>query len=258
MRDTYALIMVPENIELMDASAAQFKTTHWSMVLSAGQGGSAESERALAVLCEMYWYPLYAFVRRHRSSIQDAQDLTQEFFATLIEKNYLQAADRERGKFRTFLITAFKHFLSKERDRAGAQKRGGKVKTISLDLEAGENQYRLEPHHDWTPERIYERRWALTLLERVLARLQVEWERSGKQKRFERLKVFLTGEEGKVPHVQLAEELGMTEVAVKVAVHRLRRRYGELLREEIAQTVDQPEEVDLELDHLLQALRPET
>jgi len=238
--------------------STRFKTTHWSVVLSAGQRGTPESDRALATLCELYWYPLYAFVRRLGHSAQDARDLTQEFFARLLEKNYLQAADRERGKFRSFLLTAFQRFLSRERERAGARKRGGGRKMISLDIETGEDRYRLEPSHTWTPERIYERRWALTLLDRVLGRLRGEWEKSGKLELFDRFRIYLTGAGEGVPHAKQAEELGMTGVAVKVAIHRLRRRYGELLREEIVQTVAHPGELEEELDHLLDALRPES
>jgi len=234
--------------------ASHFVTTHWSVVLAAGRRDSPASRRALATLCETYWYPLYAYIRRWGRTADDAQDLTQAFFAALLEKHYLEAANRERGRFRSFLLTAFNRFLSKERDRAMAKKRGGSRKTISLDAEAGESRYAQEPSHEWTPERIYERRWALTLLEQVMARLREQYAEAGRTALFERLKVFLAGETGAPPYRQVAAELGMTEGAVKVAVHRLRRKYREILRLEVAQTVADPQEVDDELRHLFAAL----
>jgi RNA polymerase sigma-70 factor (ECF subfamily) len=232
-----------------------FATTHWSLVLAAGKRPAPDAQKALATLCRTYWYPLYAYVRRQGHQPDDAQDLTQEFFARLLEKHYLQAADPERGRFRSFLLTAFKRFLSKERDRKTTKRRGGGMKRLSLDFESGECRYRLEPAHEVTAERIYERRWALTLLERVFARLQDELDQAGKQKEFHCLKVYLTGETDTPSHQEAAAELAMTEGAVKVAVHRLRRRYRNLVREEIAQTVASPEEVDEELRHLFAALR---
>jgi RNA polymerase sigma-70 factor (ECF subfamily) len=241
--------------EPLTAGAPRFATTHWSLVVAAGQGDSPDARAALATLCQTYWYPLYAYVRRHGRGAEEAQDLTQAFFAELLEKEYLQDADRERGKFRAFLLTAFKHFLSKERDRASALKRGGGRATLSLDLPAGERRYRLEPADQATPETLFERRWALTLLDQVLARLRQEYAGSGKGPLFEQLKGFLAGEKGPEPYAQLAREFGMTEGAFKVAVHRVRRRYRELLRAEIAQTVDSPEEVDDELRHLFEAIR---
>jgi RNA polymerase sigma-70 factor (ECF subfamily) len=233
----------------------RFATTHWSLVVAAGQGDSPEAKAALATLCEIYWYPLYAYVRRHGHGPDEAQDLTQEFFARLLEKDYLQDADRQRGKFRSFLLTAFKHFLSKERDRANALKRGGGRPTLSLDLQAGEQRYRREPADHVTPETIYERRWALTLLDQVIARLRQEFAAAGKGPFFERLKVFLTGEKGPEPYARLAADLDMTEGALKVAIHRMRRRYRELLHAEIGQTVDTPAEVEEELRHLFEAIR---
>ena len=232
----------------------RFATTHWSIVLAAGQQRSAEARRALAALCETYWYPLYVYVRRQGYSANDAQDLTQEFFARLLEHNYLAAADREKGKFRSFLLASLNHFLAKEWRRAGAQKRGGGRVAISLDLASGESRYGLEPAHALTAEKIYERRWALTLLEQTLAKLRDEFSSGGKLKLFEHLKPYLGGEKGTVPYRQLAAELGMTEGAVKVSVHRLRRRCRELLRAEIAQTVAGPDEVDEELRDLFKAV----
>jgi RNA polymerase sigma-70 factor (ECF subfamily) len=233
----------------------RFATTHWSLVLAAGKGASAEAQAALAALCQTYWYPLYAYVRRRGHRPDLAQDLTQEFFARLLEKHYLQRADPERGRFRSFLLTAFKRFLSRERARDQAKKRGGGVQLLALDFEVGESRYSLEPAHEATAEKIYEQRWALALLDQVFARLRRECDEAGKQKEFDRLKLYLTGEADTPSYREVAAELGMTEGAVKVAVHRLRRRYRQLVREEIAQTVAGPEEVDEELRHLRAALR---
>src|SRR5215813_1425775 len=174
----------------------RFATTHWSLVLAAGKRASADALAALAALCQTYWYPLYAYVRRQGHQPDDAQDLTQEFFARLLEKHYLQSADPERGRFRSFLLTTFKRFLSKERDRERTKRRGGGRKVLPLDFEAGERRYSLEPAHEATAERIYEQRWALTLLDRVFARLREEFDQAGKRKAFNCLKVFLTGEAG--------------------------------------------------------------
>ena len=233
----------------------RFATTHWSIVAAAGGRPSPESREALAALCQTYWYPLYAYVRSHGRRAQDAEDLTQEFFATLLEKGYLQAADRERGRFRSFLLTAFKRFLGKEQERANAQKRGGGKTILSIDFQTGEGRYQREPSHDWTPERVFDRRWALTILEQVLARLAAEYAAKQKGRLWEQLQPYLTGTAGAPSYAAVASVLGITEGAVKVAVHRMRRRYRELLREEIVQTVDSPQEVDDELTLLLAALR---
>jgi DNA-directed RNA polymerase specialized sigma24 family protein len=232
-----------------------FATTRWSIVLAAGKPGAEHSQAALATLCQTYWYPIYAFIRRRGYSVMDAQDCTQEFFATLLEKDYVQDADRERGRFRTFLLTAVTRFLSKQRERERAAKRGGGRLVLSLDLDAGEGRYQSEPVEQWTPERLFERRWALTLLERVLARLGERYAEQGKRALFESLKTFLTQPETAGMQADQAAGLGMTEGALKVAVHRLRRRYRDLLREEIAETVAQPDEMADELDYLMAALR---
>lgn len=232
-----------------------FATTRWSLVLAAGRGDAPDAEAALAVLCRTYWYPLYAYVRRSGHPADEARDLTQEFFARLLEKHSLRAADSERGRFRSFLLTALKRFLSKQRHQARAQKRGGGRKPLSLDFEQGESRYRLEPVTEVTPEAIYERHWALTLLEHVMARLRAEFQRAGKPDAFDHLKVFLTGEAAAPRYREVAVELGMTEGAVKVAVHRLRRRFRECVLAEIAQTVAAPADVDEELRHLFQAVR---
>ena len=237
------------------AAARQFANTRWSLVAAAGHGGSPESREALATLCEMYWYPLYAYARRHSPSAHDAQDLTQAFFAQLLEKDYLQAADPKRGKFRSFLLTAFKHFLSKERERAHAQKRGGGRPVLSLDFELGETRYHREPVDNATPESLYERSWALGILQQTLARLRQELAGAGKEKLFECLKGALAGETVQGSYARLGEQLGISEPAVKVAVCRLRRRYQELLRAEIAQTVASMDEVDEELRDLFTAVR---
>jgi RNA polymerase sigma factor (sigma-70 family) len=241
--------------EPISGGVGGFATTRWSMVLAAGKGESPDAHAALATLCKRYWYPLYAFVRRSGHQPADAQDLTQEFFARLLEKQYLRAADPERGRFRSFLLSAVKHFLSKERDRAKARKRGGGRKVFPLDFEAGESRYSLEPSHEVTAEKVYERRWALTLLDQVFARLREEFDRASKRNEFDHLKGYLTGEAATLSYRDVAAELGTTEGAVKVAVHRLRRRYRELVREEIAHTVAGPEDVDEELRRLFAAIR---
>jgi len=233
----------------------QFHTTHWSMVVAAAGHEGECSQAALTDLCQAYWYPLYAFLRRRGNSAEDARDLTQGFFAALLEKGYLADADPERGRFRSFLLTAVARFASKECDKATAQKRGGGRQILSIDFRDGEQRYLREPADNWTPERIFERRWALTLLDRTLTQLRQEHEASGKLAHFEVLKIFLTGQTGAPPLRQLAEQLGITEGAVKVAVHRLREKYRELLRAEIAQTVATQEDVDDELSLLLAALR---
>jgi RNA polymerase sigma-70 factor (ECF subfamily) len=250
--------MVPrpehEHRETSPLEADQFVTTHWSLVMAAGQRGSPESAAALVALCSTYWYPLYAFVRRQGYRIEDAQDLTQAFFAKLLEKNYIGDADQQRGRFRSFLLTSLKHFLANERDYARAQKRGGGRPVISLDFESAESRYRHEPADMMTPERLFERRWALTLLDRALNRLQDEYAAAGNLPLFERLKEFLTAEKGATPYRAVAHQAGMTEGAVKVAVHRLRKRYRALLEDEIAQTVSRAEDVQDELHQLVTSL----
>ena len=239
------------------AQADRFMTTQWTMVLAAGQRESPRSGEALATLCGAYWYPLYAFVRRQGYTPEEAQDLTQEFFARLLEKNYVGEADCKRGKFRSFLLTSVKHFLSNERDRARAKKRGGGKSVLPLDFQSAERQYRLEPTDNVTPQRLFERRWAVTLLDRVLTRLEGEYTDSGKAAVFHRLKDCLTREKGASPYGQIAEELDMTEGAVKVAVHRLRKRYRSLLEDEISQTVAREVDLEEEMQQLFSAVRKE-
>jgi RNA polymerase sigma-70 factor (ECF subfamily) len=236
-------------------AARRFASTHWSLVVAAGQRDSPESAAALASLCRLYWYPLYAYARRRLPNPEDARDLTQEFFTRLLEKDYLRQADRQRGRFRSFLLTAFKHFLANEQERAHAQKRGGGRKVLPLDFPDGDRRYQLEPGHEATAEALYERGWALTLLEQALARLREEQAGAGKGRLFECLKETLTGADAPRPYAEIAAELGTSVEAIKVAVHRLRRRYGELLRAEIAQTVTTAEEVEGELRDLFAAVR---
>jgi RNA polymerase sigma factor (sigma-70 family) len=231
-----------------------FATTHWSVVLTAQRHDSTRAYAALSYLCQTYWYPLYAFVRRQGHSAHDAQDLTQEFFSRLLEKNYLAVADRERGKFRSFLLAALKHFLANEWNRARAAKRGGGREVLSLNETDAEGRYLLEPTDETTAEKIFERRWATTLLEQAVTRLREEYAQAEKGDLYEALKNCLTIESRSVPYAELAARLKMSEGAIKVAVYRLRGRYREVLREEIAQTVSSPEEVEEELRHLFAAL----
>ena len=232
---------------------ASFAPTQWSVVLQAGQVGSAQSEAALARLCQAYWFPLYSYVRRIGHSAEDAQDLTQEFFPRLLEKNYIGAAESEKGKFRSFLLVALKRFLANEWDRANSQKRGGGQRLISLDLEETETRYRAEPADLMTPEVVFQRRWVVTLLGRVLERLENELAADGKGKLFAALKVFLIGEHGDISYAEVAGRVQMTEGALRVTVHRLRQRYRELLRAEIASTVASPDQVDDEIRSLFAA-----
>jgi RNA polymerase sigma-70 factor (ECF subfamily) len=233
-----------------------FKTTKWSTVLAARDGPSGEARQALAALCETYWYPLYAYVRSQGFSPDQAIDITQGYFVRLLEKDYLKDVKPAAGRFRTFLIVTMKHFLVNELQRERALKRGGGVRAISLDTEEAEERYRREPVDRLTPEEIYERRWALAVLARVLATLGREYSVAGKQHRFDLLKGYLTGEQPRVRYRDVAAELEMTEPAVRAAVRRLRQRFGKLLKEEIAETVRQSEEVDDEVRHLLTVVAP--
>jgi DNA-directed RNA polymerase specialized sigma24 family protein len=240
------------------AAPKRFATTRWSLVVAAArEHGGPESPVALATLCQIYWYPVYAYIRRRGYPAADAQDRTQAFFTALLEKDFVRLADRERGRFRTFLLTAVSRFLAKQRDRAAAKKRGGDRKLLSIDVTAGEGRYALEPSDRWTPERLYERRWALTLLDRVLANLGQRYAEQGKIALFDTLKAFLTDAERISSSAELAAKLGLTEGALKVAVHRLRRRYRDLLKQQIADTVADTGDVPDELEILLSALRGE-
>lgn len=234
--------------------AREFTTTHWSVVLAAREPDAPKAAAALAELCRTYWYPLYAFVRRKGHGPHDAQDLTQSFFARLLEKNYVAQADRGRGRFRTFLLAALTHFLADEWDKGRRQKRGGGREMISFDAASAEERYRLEPIDQLDAAKLYERRWVTTLFHKVLARLEQEFRDSGKGGLFDQLKASLLAEETGPSYAELGVQLGLKEEAVKQAVHRMRRRYRELFREEIAQTVAGPDEVEDELKHIFAVL----
>ncbi|HEU5396062.1 MAG TPA: sigma-70 family RNA polymerase sigma factor [Verrucomicrobiae bacterium] len=233
---------------------AVFATTRWSQVLTAGSNNSTEARSALEKLCQTYWYPLYAYVRWRGYSPEDAQDHTQEFFARLLERRWLERADRERGKFRSYLLSAMNHFLANEWHKARAQKRGGGAPSVPLQFDTAETRYGHEPADHRTPEQNYERRWALALLEEVLRRLAEDYRRDGRAELFAELKGCLVGESALQPYAELALKLQVTEGTVKSAVHRLRLRYRQLLREEIANTVAAPGEVNDELHHLFAVL----
>jgi len=234
----------------------RFQTTRWSLVLTARDDARVDSEQALAELCQGYWQPLYAYVRRQGYGVEEARDLTQGYFLRLLEKRFLDDVEPEAGRFRAFLLVSLKHFLSSERERERALKRGGGKSTISLDAEAAERRYRLEPVDHLTPEKVFERRWAQTVVDRALARLRELFEIDGKLREFELLRPHLIGDAERGSYREMADELNMSEGTVRVTVYRVRRRYGSLLREEVAQTVADPQEVDRELRDLLLALGP--
>jgi RNA polymerase sigma-70 factor (ECF subfamily) len=231
-----------------------FVTTHWSVVLRAGQTDTTHARDALSKLCQTYWYPLYAYARGRGLSREDAEDVTQGFFARLLEKNWIGNADREKGRFRSFLLTALKRFMADEWDKARAKKRGGGDVPLSLAFGAAETRFSLEPADEVTPEQSFERRWVLALLDEVLKRLKQEYEQEGNGALFSELTPCLVGDRTAFPYAELGRKLNLTESAVKSAVHRLRQRYRKLLREEIAQTVASPEEVEEELAHLFAVL----
>jgi RNA polymerase sigma factor (sigma-70 family) len=231
-----------------------FATTHWSLILRAAAPDRPEAAAALATLCGAYWYPLYAFVRRRGHPSHDAQDLTQEFFARLLERNFLAGVSHERGRFRSFLLGAMKNFLANEWDKARAQKRGGDRTMIPIDAGTAEQRYGCEPADTASADKIYERRWVLTLLDQVLHTLRAEYATAGKAVLFDELKPSLTGDPDALPYAELGARVGLTEGAVKVAVHRLRYRYRRLLRETVAATLAVPDEVDDELRHLFNVL----
>ena len=232
----------------------RFATTHWSLIHVAGRDPDPQSRQALSELCEIYWYPLYAFVRGRGYSPSDAQDLTQAFFARLIEKKDFSRATPELGRFRSYLVASMSHFLANQRDMGRRLKRGGGAVHFGFDLETAERRYHLEPPDERTPEHVFVRRWALTLLNRVMIALREVYAKNSKAELFDRLKPYVTGEDD-TPYEALGRELELSEGAVKVAVHRLRRRFGLLLREEIARTVSSEQDTDDELRFLLDALR---
>ena len=236
------------------AGAALFATTHWSTVLAAGHASSPVGEQALERLCRTYWYPLYAHVRRRGYRIEEAQDLTQEFFAHLLAKHWLSVADNRRGRFRSFLLAALNHFLADEWHRARSAKRGGGRPHLPFDTVAAERLYLLEPGRGLNAEELYERNWALRLLEDVRTQLREEYARAGRAERFDVLESFLPGEECARSYAEAASRLGMPEGSLKSDVHRLKQRYGQLLRQEIAHTVANPAEIEDELRHLMAVL----
>lgn len=236
-------------------SGRAFRTTHWSVVALAGQADTPEAATALELLCRTYWYPLFAYVRHRGYDLHQAEDLTQSFFSRLLSKSYLADADRERGRFRTFLLAAMNHFLANEWNRDQAQKRGGGCEFISLEYVREQGERAIDPGHQVTPEKLYEQRWAETVLAKVIERLRQEYDGSS-VKRFDALKPFLTEERGATSYANAARSLGLSEQAVKSAVHRLRQRWRELMREEIAHTLKtaSAEEIDDEIRYLIQVL----
>lgn len=237
----------------------RFVTTRWSLILQAKDRPVSGANEALADLCRGYWYPIYVLIRRQSRDCHEAQDFTQGFFTRLLEKDFLGDVDPARGRFRAFLLAAVNHFLSNERAKERAIKRGGRRRVVSFnansfDWDSGESKFLLEPSHQLTPERLFERQWALALLERVLCRLRDEQAEAGKLKPFEVLQPFLSLDRESINYADVAVALDMTESSVRVAAHRLRKRYRELLRDEISQTVVKPEDVEDELKYLFQAL----
>jgi RNA polymerase sigma-70 factor (ECF subfamily) len=238
---------------LTQVGRSDFPTTSWTLVLAAGDPNGADCRDAIASLCATYWYPLYAFIRRRGHAAPEAQDLIQEFFTRFLARRYFDRADPEKGNFRTFLLTCLKCFLADEKDYGNAQKRGGGVPALPFEMATAESLYTREPAHNETPERIYERRWARALLDRVYGRLREEFLRHGRLDYFNHLKAHLMGS-GDAPYGDLATKLGVTEGALKTGIHRLRKRYRDLLREEVAATVSDPQSVDAELRFLASAM----
>jgi RNA polymerase sigma-70 factor (ECF subfamily) len=230
-----------------------FATTHWTVVLAAGRRSTPQSDRALEELCRTYWFPLYAYVRRRGHTKEDAEDLTQTFFARFLEKNYLEGLSAERGRFRAFLLASLKHFLANEWDKSRRQKRGGNLTHLSLDWQTADTQFQIAATAEFSPDKAFDREWAVTLLAKVIERLQAECEADGREKQFAELKIFLTMGKGALSHADAAKTLGMDEGAVRVAVHRLRKRYRQLLRDEIAQTLADSADVDEEMRALFGA-----
>ncbi|HOX57375.1 MAG TPA: sigma-70 family RNA polymerase sigma factor [Candidatus Paceibacterota bacterium] len=240
--------------ETPHAPAGCFVTTHWSVVVAAGRSDTTRAHAALEKLCRAYWFPLYAYARRRGYSVEDAQDLTQEFFARVLEHHWLARADQARGRFRTFLLTAMERFMANEWDKVRALKRGGGQRNVPIQLDTAETRYGVEPADTQTPEQAFEYRWAVALLDEVVGQLEAEFRARDQVELFTTLKPCLVGDRASQPYAELAARLRMEEGAVKVAVHRLRQRYRELLRAEIANTVDSPGEVDAEMRHLFNVL----
>ncbi len=232
----------------------RFMTTRWSVVRAAGDSAAPEHQKALSALCETYWFPLYAYLRRRGHDANEAADFTQAFFAQMLDKHYLRQVRPAPGKFRSFLLTALKHFVANEYKRARAKKRGGGRSILSLDHDEAESRYALEPATDISPERLFEKSWALTVLRQTMDRLQAELAAKKREKLFEQLRAYLVADQAAIPYADLADQLDMSEGAVRVAAHRLRKRCKEILREEVAQTVATRDEVDEEIRGLFAAL----
>lgn len=233
---------------------SDFTSTHWSIVLRAGKADGSDARDALAFLCQRYWYPLYVFLRKKGIDPERAEDVTQSFFARLIEKHVLEHAAPSRGRFRSFLLVSMQNFLANEWDQAHAQKRGGDRKILSLNVEDGESKLRFEPSHELTPEKIFDRAWAVRLLELVVGRLQKEFADKGKAADFEYLKPFLAGKHADESYERTATDMGVSFAAFRQAAHRMRKRYRELLRAEVAETVASEDEIDDEIRGLFEAL----
>jgi RNA polymerase sigma-70 factor (ECF subfamily) len=239
-------------------AADRFATTEWSRVCAARDGADTRARLALGALCRTYWVPLYAFVRSRGYDPESAADLTQEYFTELMEKDVLRSVDPSAGRFRSFLLSTLKHFLSRERDRKRTLKRGGGTSIVSLDVTDAETRFRGLAADGRSPEQVFERQWALAVLERALNRLRESARASGSLTRFEHLKGTLTGDLSGTTYREVADQLGMTDGAVRGAVHRLRKRFGAILREEVAATIADPEDVDDEIRHMLSVIRPWT
>lgn len=245
---------LPGSERLLAAGGQAFATTHWSVVVLAGQDSSPDAQAALETLCRAYWHPLYAYVRRQGREPEEAKDITQEFFSRLLASGALASADRAKGRFRSFLLASIKNLMVNEWRRAHTRKRGGDAAIFSLDAKSGEQRYPVEFADTLTPDKLFDRRWAETLLERVLLRVRDEWNARDKQQRFDELKVFLVERRGTVPVAEVAVRLGITVPALRSMLHRLRESYRKVFKQEIAHTVASPEEIEDEVRHLLAAL----
>ena len=246
--------MSDEDQKAAAAQARTFATTHWSVVLAACRPAAEHSSVALERLCATYWYPIFAFLRRSGHDPADAQDLAQSYFAHLLGKGRLASVDPAKGRFRSFLIASLKNFLANEHDKLQTIRRGGRVRFLHIDAENSEQRYKFEPFHELTPDKLFERTWARATLDAVLRRLRQDYHGQGKGEIFESLQVYLAGDKGVAPYAETAIRLGQSEGAIKMAVLRMRRRFGELLRTEIAQTLSSPEEVDEEIRSLFMAV----
>jgi len=245
----------PERPKTPTTGNAAFMTTHWSIVRAAGDSSAPKHEQALSTLCQTYWFPLYAYLRRNGHDANEAADHTQAFFTQLLDKKYLRQVQPKPGKFRSFMLTALKHFVANQRKYDRAKKRGGGKNILSLNYDQAENRYALEPATNLSPEKLFEKSWALTVLTRTMERLEEELAAKNRQKLFEHLRAYVVAEQSAVPYHDLSDKLEMTEGAIRVAVHRLRQRCKEILRDEVAQTVATAEEVEEEIRSLFIALQ---